>query len=73
VSDLFIDPNLRGQGYGRRMIQQVAELAKQQDCLRRVGYQVRQSSKKIVRRVGRVQLCGVPFEGVVADTEWLRW
>lgn len=34
VEDLFIDPDLRGQGYGRRMIQQVAELAKQQDCLR---------------------------------------
>lgn len=34
MEDLFIDPELRGQGYGRRMIQQVAELAKQQDCLR---------------------------------------
>ena len=34
LPDLFIDPELRGQGYGRRMIQQVADLAKQQDCLR---------------------------------------
>ena len=34
LEDLIIDPELRGQGYGRRMIQQVAELAKQQDCLR---------------------------------------
>ena len=34
MEDLLIDPELRGQGYGRQMIQQVAELAKQQDCLR---------------------------------------
>lgn len=34
VQDLFIDPDLRGQGHGRRMIQQVADLAKEQDCLR---------------------------------------
>ena len=33
-TDLFIDPELRGQGHGRRMIQQVADLAKEQDCLR---------------------------------------
>jgi GNAT superfamily N-acetyltransferase len=34
AADLFIHPDLHGQGYGRRIIQCVAGLAKEQDRLR---------------------------------------
>lgn len=34
VPDLFIDPELRRQMHVGKMTQQVADLAKQQDCLR---------------------------------------
>ena len=34
MEDLYVGPDLRGQGYGRRMIQEVAELVKQANCLR---------------------------------------
>ena len=32
--DLFIDPNVRAKGYGKKMIMAVKEKAKEQDCLR---------------------------------------
>lgn len=33
-ADLFIDPSARGKGYGRDMIEAVAEEAREQGCLR---------------------------------------
>lgn len=32
--DLFVDPALRGKGQGRKMIQAVADIAKEMGCLR---------------------------------------
>lgn len=33
-ADLFVDPNVRAQGYGRKMIEAVRDKAKGMDCLR---------------------------------------
>lgn len=33
-SDLFVDPSVRGQGQGRKLIEAVAEIAKKMGCLR---------------------------------------
>lgn len=33
-TDLFVDPSVRGQGQGRRLIQAVADIAKRTGCLR---------------------------------------
>lgn len=32
--DLFIDPEFRGNGYGRQMLQEAGRIAKEQGCLR---------------------------------------
>ncbi|KAJ4217932.1 D-amino-acid N-acetyltransferase [Fusarium solani] len=34
LNDLFVDPSVRGQGQGRKLIEAVAEIAKNMDCLR---------------------------------------
>ncbi|CAI7663086.1 unnamed protein product [Penicillium bialowiezense] len=34
LNDLFVDPALRGKGQGRKMIQAVADIAKEMGCLR---------------------------------------
>ncbi|RSL58237.1 hypothetical protein CEP54_007851 [Fusarium duplospermum] len=34
LNDLFVDPSVRGQGQGRKLIEAVAEIAKKMDCLR---------------------------------------
>ncbi|CEJ92704.1 hypothetical protein VHEMI08338 [[Torrubiella] hemipterigena] len=34
INDLFVDPEYRGNGYGRRLIQEAGRIAKEQGCLR---------------------------------------
>ncbi|RSL38194.1 hypothetical protein CEP53_015087 [Fusarium sp. AF-6] len=34
LNDLFVDPSVRGQGQGRKLIEAVAEIAKEMGCLR---------------------------------------
>ncbi|RSL83039.1 hypothetical protein CEP51_004768 [Fusarium floridanum] len=34
LNDLFVDPSVRGQGQGRKLIEAVAEIAKKMGCLR---------------------------------------